>query len=520
MSLEKDAFEALVPSRFITFTFPNPSVSDHSNTFSAAASSFSNPSPSYLHTPLLRVAVLDSPTLPTTTSGIAAILVPRHRETDWIFSTVSGHLQLLLNIPDVSRLVLIGNLPADIHPTIYNRPAPVDQLYRSKTEEILTPLLLALSPKLPFDTGLPETPFLSYEDDVIRSVILERCVGSCVGEMLVEDVELERVGESGCEREFRRRLRFKRMPNLIQTQIRIVPNRSFLGFENLGELDFRLDMANLVHPYLTPMVASLSLINSYLERRIRDGFKPKALCLGVGGGALLTFLNKQLGFEVVGVDSDEVVLRVAREHFGLQESIRVCVGDGIKLTQELAGQTQKLSGQNGGCSENVDRLDAKFDVIMVDLDSSDAGIGTMAPPMEFVQKSVLFAARLVLSDGGILIVNVIPPSKSFYETLVHEFQELFQELYEVDVGNGENFVLIATPSPIETASCDCETSFLTKLKLAMASRRRVENFSLVFGIQHQQVFSYHRDSSQSLGKRSMIPSSVVRMGMPRTNTST
>ncbi|KAH6803030.1 hypothetical protein C2S51_034476 [Perilla frutescens var. frutescens] len=59
----------------------------------------------------------------------------------------------------------------------------------------------------------------------------------------------------------------------------------------------------------------------------------------------------------------------------------------------------------------------KFDIVMVDLDSSDVMNGVCAPPVEFVEKYVLRA-------------------------------EVFEELYEIDVGNGENFVLIATRSII------------------------------------------------------------------------
>ena len=64
------------------------------------------------------------------------------------------------------------------------------------------------------------------------------------------------------------------------------------------------------------MVASLLLVGCCIEERILGGLKPKALCIGVGGGALLRFLRAQLGFEVVGIEADEV-LRVARRYFWL-----------------------------------------------------------------------------------------------------------------------------------------------------------------------------------------------------------
>ncbi|XAR52285.1 hypothetical protein NMG60_11020264 [Bertholletia excelsa] len=412
------------------------------------------------------------------------MLVPNHRESDWIFSTESGHLQLLVSFPEFSRLILIGNLPIDPQPVLYNRPMPIDPVILSKLEECLTPLLFALSPKLAFSNGLPEMPFLGFEDDVIRSVVVERCDGPCVGEMLVENVELEGlVGEFEGTREFRRRLRFKRMPNLIQTQVRIYPNECSVvtdspGYVGLDNVEFQLDMAKLVQPYFTPMVASLSLISSYLEQKILCGFRLKALCLGVGGGALLTFLNNHLGFEVTGVEADEVVLSVAKKHFGLQDSkfVHIRVGDGIDFIEKLASKASKSNSDSSGacngddarCSNNVDGLHAKFDVIMVDLDSSDAGMGIMAPPLEFVEKSVLLAAKIALSQQGILVINVIPPSESFYDSLMTELQVIFEELHEIDVGNGENFVLIATTSPIDTAFRDSENSYLKKLKLTIS----------------------------------------------------
>lgn len=272
------------------------------------------------------------------------------------------------------------------------------------------------------------------------------------------------------------------MPNLIQTQLPVLPITSIeesagldlVSLVQVGKIEFRPDIGVLVHPYLTPMVAGLALIASYLDERIRRGFNPRALCVGVGGGALVSFLNAKLGFEVVGVEADEVVLRVARQYFGLKdgEFVRVIVGDGVKLIEMLAcqGREQNVEvlGDHGVGKDrhlaNVDGLDTKFDVVMVDLDSSDARMSVTAPPLEFMRKPVFQAAKCVLHEGGILVINVIPPDQSFYETVVQDLQEVFQELYEIDVGNEENFVLIATASPIGAATGGSENSFLRKLR--------------------------------------------------------
>lgn len=408
------------------------------------------------------------------------MFVPEHRESDWIFSTDSGHLQLLLNSPGISRLILIGNQPIAGYclSKIYHRPINNDP---NVPEVTLKPLLLALSPKSSFENGIPEIPVLSYEDNVISSVVLEHCIGSFVGEMLVEDVELEcGSGVGQCiKREFRRRLRFKRMPNLIQTEIPIVPEEGF-GSDRLkiGEVEFRPDNKVLVHPYLTPMVASLGLMGSRIEERIQSGLRPKALCVGVGGGALLAFLKTQLGFDVVGVEVDKEVLRVARQYFGLDgnESIRVLIGDAINVLESLAyrakghnlGYFGVHEAENGSYLCGSSDVNNKFDVVMVDLDCSDAKNGTSAPPLEFIRKHVLLAAKLVLYDFGLLAINVIPPNRSFYEKLTQAFREVFHELYEIEVGNGENIVLVATMSPTMSSNSGCENSFLIRLRLLIS----------------------------------------------------
>ncbi|KAE8689249.1 S-adenosyl-L-methionine-dependent methyltransferases superfamily protein, putative isoform 2 [Hibiscus syriacus] len=318
------------------------------------------------------------------------MIVPKHRESDWLFSTEAGHLQLLLASPNIQRLILIGQQPiidGSSSPSIYRRWIDSDSL--NNLEMTLKPLVIALSPKIYFKNGNLEVPFSRYEDNVICSLVLEKCIGSFVGEMLVEDVEIESANQG---REFRRRLRFKRMPNLVQTEIRIVPKEvSCLDSLEIGNdsLEFSPDLGTLVHVYLVPMVASLALTGSRIEELVEAGLRPKALCLGV----------------------DQEVLRVARKYFGLEDGdlIRVCVGDGMELMDKLA-------------RGDVGHIDPKFDVIMVDLDSDNMRNG-----------------------------------------------EVFPDLYEIDVENGENVVLIAAKAlPCSSSITDCENKFLQKLRLVIS----------------------------------------------------
>ncbi|KAH6802972.1 hypothetical protein C2S51_034418 [Perilla frutescens var. frutescens] len=260
--------------------------------------------------------------------------VPPGRESDWIFSTFSGHLQLLISSP-ISRLILLGNCPSYPQPTSYNS-ALCPPLHHPSTES--RPLVIRPNPSNRNLSGtviIPEVPLLIYEDEVVKNSILEICEGPCVGEMLIENVELVNDGV----REFRRRLRFKRMPNFVQSQMRIRPiNES--SSDNLDDFEFELDKG-----------------------------VPKALCLGVGGGALLGFLSDQLNFEVDGVEEDEVVLEVANRYFGLDSD------DFIHLFAE------------DGIANDISEGD-KFDIVMVDLDSSDVtnGVWSLWRSMFFVFK--------------------------------------------------------------------------------------------------------------------------------------
>ncbi|CAA6668530.1 unnamed protein product [Spirodela intermedia] len=422
------SFERLHPARFVVLSFPNPTF------------------PSDSDAELLRVAVLDSPS-PAPAQTTAAML--------------------LLLASSASRLVLVGNVPIDDSPPpVYTRR---QSLSPPQLEQILHPLLLALSPRFAFEGGtLPSVPFLCYEDGVIRSNVVEIAAGPVAGEMVVEDVEIELSVESAnplgssspppVRRERRRRLRFKRMPNLVQTQMRLLPDTA-------------------AGPYLVQMVAGLLLAGPLIDRKTQLGLRPRALCLGVGGGALLTFLESRLGFDVFGVEADEVVLGAAKRHFGLVEGefLSVTVGDGIGLLLEDGFSRELCAAESGSADALVPQgrwlhrrqrfLNGGVDVIMVDLDAEDPASGAMAPPPEFVKKAVISSVRSVLREqGGLLVINAIPPNAPLRDALVGYLREEFSELYEIDVGNGENLVLLATLSTLASVGGRRDGPFADNLR--------------------------------------------------------
>ncbi|KAJ8765855.1 hypothetical protein K2173_020371 [Erythroxylum novogranatense] len=431
MGVDIQIFEALIPGRFISFNIPIP---DHTN--------------------ILRFAVLDSPIPPTGVPQVATLIVPKDRESDWIFCTESGNFQLLFSSPGVSRLILIGKVPLEDPASVFVRykyDKDQDAQYRRDVGISVETFLFTLIPKVVDKAAT--IPLLDFADGVVSGVVLEVVVGARVGEMLVEDVELESVLEGSCintttkVREFMRRLRFKRMPNHVQTMVRI---------DSLKVGKKVPDVGVLAQQYCIAMVASLSVIEYCVEERIRLGSKPRALCLGVGGGTLLSFLRSKLGFEVEGAEMDEEVLRVGRKYFGLGdcETVKIHVGDAIEIVQKLA------SGNN------------EFEVIMVDLNAWEPWTGTGAPPVEFLSRESLWACRCLIRDYGILVMNVITQSKSSssYRALVQDLGSVFDGLYEIDVGGEDNVVLIASTStePLPSPVADSHNSFRKKLRTVIA----------------------------------------------------
>ncbi|GJN04003.1 hypothetical protein PR202_ga21509 [Eleusine coracana subsp. coracana] len=446
VSPELEGLRCIAPSRFVSFSFPNPLLRDASNPYGDCGGGGGE---------FLRVAVLDSPHPVPPIPRTAAMLVPAGRHRDWIFSTRAGHLHLLLS-SQFSRLILVGPELSAPSPRVIScaaRPEPDPAHAR------LLPLLLALCPRAAFrDNIIPDVPLLSFQDDLLRLAPVKVVAGTVVGEMIIEDVAVYCAPDPA---ELRRRLRFKRMPCLVQTQVRLAcqfPHTSATSLlealeEGSGGSLLPQAGGSLVQPYLQAMVAGLAVIAPSIEESIQSGVRPRCLCAGVGGGSLPMSNRVGLQFNVLGIEADGAVLDVARNYFGLVEDelLHIRVGDAIQIIQDSVRQ---------------EGPDMKFSAVMVDLDSSNAMCGVSAPPLEMIHGSVLLAARTILHHQGVLILNVIPPPSdgSFYKSLIDVLHRVFSELYEIDVGNGGNFVLIATVSPIVTSLTGNSGYFLTELR--------------------------------------------------------
>jgi len=172
------------------------------------------------------------------------------------------------------------------------------------------------------------------------------------------------------------------------------------------------DPDHLELPYARVAFAGLALCDE--PRRI--------LIVGLGGGTLPTFLRKHYPHAAIdAVDIDPDVVYVAKKFFGFREDeqMRAYVGDG---------------------REFVERFRQPYDVIFLDAFSSDS-----VPP-HLTTQEFLRAVRRALKPNGVVVGNVWSRySNPLYDSMVRTYQEVFDELYILDVPGAGNKILLALP---------------------------------------------------------------------------
>ncbi|KAJ8759094.1 hypothetical protein K2173_004100 [Erythroxylum novogranatense] len=448
MNVDRQKFQEILPGRYVTFTVsvPTPENSDGKE---------------------FRFAVLDSPAGRSLDENrqVAAIVVPKGMESDWNFCTKKGHIEQLSGH---SRVIMIGENPQDDSPLLcFTFDKEEYNQYRKDIGRSLQPFLVDLVPRIIDRNLITAVPILEMDTRIDSIIGLERFFGKHVGEMIVEDVALQDNSGGGSSSSSTssssngvqvcsRALRFKRMPNLHQTIV-------LIGKESLkiGEREVpKPDLGVLLAGYHIAMIASLSMINEEIMLRINEGLKPRALCLGVGGGALLSFLKTQLGFEVHGVEIDEVVLQAARKYFDLEDSddMKIRVANALEFVDKLDRDGDQYCPR-------------EFEVIMVDIDTCDP---VRAPPKEFFARETLLTCKYLLRDFGMLVMNVISQGKSSgpYRAMLRQLRSVFYGIYEMDIDNASqhDVILIASASDLEPASDDSQNPFLMKLRETTGGR--------------------------------------------------
>ena len=156
----------------------------------------------------------------------------------------------------------------------------------------------------------------------------------------------------------------------------------------------------------------------------------RIMIVGLGGGTMPMFLRHyypNATIDVVDIDPD--VVQVAKEYFGFREdaSLHAYVGDGRKF---------------------VESVREPYDVVFLD------AFGTRNVPPHLATVEFLRAVKRSVKPNGVVIGNIWGrPSNPLYDAMVRTYQEVFDELYILDVPGTTNKILLALTrrQPLERA---------------------------------------------------------------------
>ena len=181
------------------------------------------------------------------------------------------------------------------------------------------------------------------------------------------------------------------------------------------------DPDHLELPYAKVAMVALAMCEA--PRRI--------LVVGLGGGTLPSFLRRhypEAAIDVVEIDPD--IVEVAKTFFGFREDerMRVHVADGREFIERI-GQP-------------------RYDVIFLD------AFGAKSVPPRLTTEEFLQAVRRAVMPEGVVVGNLWRPSDNpLYDSMVRTYQEVFDDLFVIEVAGDVNNMLFALPrrQPISQA---------------------------------------------------------------------
>jgi len=148
----------------------------------------------------------------------------------------------------------------------------------------------------------------------------------------------------------------------------------------------------------------------------------RVLVVGLGGGAIPSFLHRHYPqTQIDAVEIDPVVVEVAKQFFGFREDA-----------------TQKAYVQDG--RQFIEERPNAYDVIFLDAFSSEE------IPYHLTTREFLRGVRRAVTAQGVVLADVWGPGLNpLYDAMVRTYQEVFDELYLLEVQGSGNRILIALP---------------------------------------------------------------------------
>ncbi|KAL7098958.1 hypothetical protein ACP275_09G051800 [Erythranthe tilingii] len=374
---------------------------------------------------------------------IAVLPVPHIRVDDWIFSSEEGQKNLIAN-SKASRLLIIL-LDSS------NSCVPKELI-----QKYLTPLVRRLAPRECDDSDT--FPFMHINDGTYQREVVHQVTSALAGTIVVDEaiyLDLDQYDEdldlvSDHRDLIFRRLTFERSANMVQSEALLAgqiegkkvkkgkqrsycrPSRSY------GKVDHNY----LVRPYHNVIISGLMLISLHLKGSSSTECMFETVVIGIGAGLLPMFMKNwipNLNIEVV--ELDQVVLDVAKEHFGFKEDekLRVRITDGIQFVRDKAD-----SGAEGEST-------SKLDILIVDKDAPNLSSALICPAADFVEESFLQNAKNSLSEEGLFIIRLASRSPAATTAVYSTLKKVFgKSLLYLKLDDDVNEVIFAlkNESPI------------------------------------------------------------------------
>jgi len=338
-----------------------------------------------------KLTIVDRSLLPSTTLqyATAVFLIPAGRESEYMFSRAG--LNAIAQSAQTARLIAVS---------FGRKHTFLTQQFVQ--EELTFPVqVIARQGKfLPQSHSQLQTrkdiPFMALDGIGKRSVLVED-ESKLSGSYIVEQVQVD-------ERQVRR-LYFMDNPFLIQTEVSL-------------KQDNTVDKTYAAFDYHKSMAAGIVALGC--------GELERGLMIGLGGGGLVNFLETLLPTtKLTVIELDPDVVKVAKEYFGVDDSRlnHIRVGDGLKV---CAMGEQSLSDYSD--NDMIPFPAKSMSFLAIDVDSKDAMKGMSCPPQAFVEIDYLRQVAHLLSQDGVLVINVSARDPAMLQLVCRNVKAVFSSI--------------------------------------------------------------------------------------------
>lgn len=346
--------------------------------------------------PRYTIMIVESPTQKNANKmTFSAFIVPHGREHEWLFSSEEGQDILRRNC-NVDRLAIISMHRGQIYKNL------------KQVQQELSRLMLKIAPQGVIKRG--ETIlFLSLEQQLGDRKIIMESMSEHSGNFVIEEV----VGQNN---NIFRRLVFLNMPHIIQSEAKLIQSEN-------GET--KIDYSHYLSDYIPYLGLGVGIIAS---QPIKE---PRILVIGLGGGVLTNLLiNTYQNINIVALEIDLVVYKIAKEAFGLIEDSRLKVNicDGLEYLCNAV--------KNGD----------KYDAVIYDIDVKDPTLGLSGPPKTFLMPNILNNLKSLIGEEGLFLLNFVCRASDVKSEIIDILKKNFLQLTSLKVSEDINRVLLARNS--------------------------------------------------------------------------